>query len=285
MELEYSDKNSRRSKLYIAVGVIVSLVVAATVYVALQASGLTGDVEVEMRTVVVSVNEIELRQPIGEADVTTREVVADPTNATAFSSTDEVVGRLSGVPISAGQLLSPNLLASETEGQAFSILPPGEAFDPEGPDLRAVSVTVADANAVAGTLMPGQRVDLIVTMGINPDAGQPAPGAAGDGDEEEEPGDATGSARFMAGPSTKVTLQSLTILARNGSIYILRADVETAEKIAELTAAGGVFTMVLRPDQDERTAETEGSTIDRLIEEFDFPVPEAPEFEEQSAGN
>ena len=43
MELEYSDKNSRRSKVYIGVGVIVALLVAATVYLALQANGLTGD--------------------------------------------------------------------------------------------------------------------------------------------------------------------------------------------------------------------------------------------------
>lgn len=270
MELEYSDRNSRRSKLYIAVGVIVALVVAGTVYVALQASGLTDEVQVETRTVVVATVAIPSRQPIGEADVAVREIVADPTNETAFTSVDEVVGRITGVAISPGQLLSANLLASTTEGQTFSILEPGESFDPEGPDLRAVSVTVAAPNAVAGTLAAGQRVDLIVTMSVNP--GEAAPGPDPDDDEPE-------AIQFIAGPSTKVTLQDLTILARNGDIYILRSDVETAEKIAELTAAGGTFTMVLRPDEDDRTAETEGSTIDRLIEEFDFPVPLPPDFE------
>jgi len=90
----------------------------------------------------------------------------------------------------------------------------------------------------------------------------------------------------MAGPSTKVTLQAMTILYRDGDIYILRSDLATAEKIAELTAAGGSFTMALRPEEDDRTAETDGSTIDSLIEEYEFPVPRAPEFEEQqSAGN
>jgi len=272
VELEYSDKNSRRSKVYIAVGVIVALLVAATVFIALRASGLTEDVQVEMRTIVVAVNEIPSRQPIAEGDVTTREVAADPTNASAFTNVDEVIGRVSGVVVSPGQPLSANLLASTTEGQTFSILEAGQEFDPEGPDLRAVSVTVADGNAVAGTLVAGQRVDLIVTMAINPGAGQVA-------------ADPEAPAQFLAGPSTKVTLQSMTILARNGTIYILRADLETAEKITELTAAGGTFTMVLRPDQDERQAETEGSTIDRLIEEFEFPVPLAPELEEGSAGN
>jgi Flp pilus assembly protein CpaB len=274
VELEYSDRNSRRSKLYIVVGIFVALVVAGTVYVALQASGLTDEVEVETRRVIVATTAIPSRQPIGEADVTVREVVADPTNETAFTTVDEVVGRIAGVTISPGQLVTPNLLASTTEGQTFSILEPGEEFDPEGPDLRAVSVTVADANAVAGTLAAGQRVDLIVTMTLNPTEGETAP------DDEANPQ----AARFMAGPSTKITLQDMTILARNGDIYILRADVETTEKIAELTAAGGVFTMALRPDQDDRVAETEGSTIDRLIDEFGFPVPERPDFEQRGTG-
>lgn len=275
MELEYSDRNSRRSKLYIVVGVIVALVVAATVYVALQASGLTDEVEVETRTVVVAAVDIAARQPIAETDVTTREVVADPANATAFATVDEAIGRITAVSVPVGQVLAPNLLASTTEGQTFSILAPGEEFDPEGPDYRAVSLTVAASNAVAGTLTAGQRVDLVVTMQVSPPAEE-----APEEDDAPQP-----DAQLMGGPSTKVTLQQITILAREGDQYIVRADLPTAEKIAELTAAGGVFTMVLRPEQDDRTAETEGSTIDRLIEEFDFPVPEQPDFEERSAGN
>ena len=274
MELEYSDKNSRRSKVYIVVGVIVALLVAATVFVALQASGLTGDREVEMRDVVVATREIPSRKAIEEGDVAVRSVVADTTNETAFTSLDEVLGRVVGVPVATGQLMTRNMLASTTEGQTFSILEPGQEYDENGPDLRAVSVTVAEANAVAGTLVAGQRVDLIVTMAINPEVGT-----------ETDPTDEAEPAAFMPGPSTKVTLQAMTILARNGDIYILRADVATAEKIAELTAAGGVFTMALRPDEDEREAETDGSTIDRLIEEFDFPVPVPPEFEERAAGS
>jgi len=49
-----------------------------------------------------------------------------------------------------------------------------------------------------------------------------------------------------------------------------------AEQIAELVAGGGVFTLALRPDDDDRTAETDGSTIDELIEEFGFPMPRVP---------
>ena len=129
MELEYSDKNSRRSKVYIGVGVIVALLVAATVYLALQASGLAGDREVEMRPVVVAALDIPARKAIEEADVVVRNVVADPTNEGAFTSLDQVLGRVAGVPVSSGELISANTLASTTEGSTFSIFAPGAEWE------------------------------------------------------------------------------------------------------------------------------------------------------------
>ena len=285
MELEYSDKNSRRSKVYIVVGIIAALIVAATVFIALQATNMGPEVQVETRTVVVAAAEIPARHAITEADVTTREVPADPTNAGAFATVEEAVGRVTGVPIAPGQLVGPSVLASTTEGMTYSILAPGEAYDPSGPDWRAVSVTVPATNAVGGTLAPGQRVDLIVTLPVNPEAGIAERPPEEPGEEPTDDPDAA-TAAVMAGPSTKVTLQSLSILFRDGDIYILRADLGTAEKIAELTASGGSFTFVLRPEQDDRTAETDGTTIDHLIEEYEFPLPRSLDIDDSpSAGN
>lgn len=267
MELEYSDKHGRRSKIYVGVGLVVALIVGGLVFAMLRFGNLSSQNPAEMRQVVVAVREIPARKPIEEGDVVMRSVPTDRTNEAAFTRIDEVLGRLSGVPISTGQMITRTMLASNATGQSFSILEPGQVFDPNGPDLRAVSVSVPDDRAVAGTLVAGQRVDLIVTMAINPEIGQTA--------EEAQ----LTTADVIPGPSTKVTLQMLSILSRNGAIYILRADLATAEKIAELVAAGGQFTMVLRPEEDERTASTDGSTIDRLLEEFDFPVPRPPVFE------
>lgn len=273
MELEYSDKNSRRSKLYIGVGIIVALLVAGTVFVTLQASTQLMTRDQDLREVVVASRDIPARKAIEEGDVSVRMVVADATNETAFTALDQVIGRVTGSPVAGGQLITRNVLASTTEGQTFSILDPTEEFDPDGPDWRAVSLSVEAANAVAGTLVPGQIVDLIVTMAINPEIGLSPEEAS----EQSE--------RFVPGPSTKVTLQALTILARNGDLYIVRTDVATAEKIAELQALGGIFSMALRPEVDDRLADTDGSTIDSLIEEFDFPVPVPPDLEQRSAGN
>lgn len=267
MELEYSDKNRRRSKLYIGAGVVVALVVAGSVFVALRASGLTEE-QVATRSVVVASRDIASRKPIEEGDVTTRTVPVDPTNETAFARIDEVLGRVTGVSVTTGQLITRNVLASSTSGQAYSILEPGERYDPSMPDFRAVSITVADTNAVGGTLMPGQRVDLIATLTVNP--------VIGDAGAEQ-----AAESNLVSGPSTKTTLQMLDILVKSGSLYILRTDLATAEKLTELVAAGAQFTFVLRADEDDRTAETEGSTLDQLLEEYDFPAPEIPQVSRQ----
>jgi Flp pilus assembly protein CpaB len=272
VEFEYTDRHRRRSKVYIVAGLIIAALVAIVVFVALQGSALLSE-PVEMRTVVVAARDIASRKPIEEGDLATRTVPADPTNEAAFSLIEDVLGRVSGVPIGSGQLVTRNMLAAATSGQGYSILDAGEAFDPDGPDLRAVSITVPDDRAVAGTLVAGQRVDLLVTLAINPEIGV----VAEDQTTTEE--------GFIAGPSTKVTLQMLTVLARNGSIYILRTDLATAEKIAELAAAGGQFTLVLRPDEDLRVAVTTGSTLDRLLREFGFPIPEPPTLGGEASGN
>jgi Flp pilus assembly protein CpaB len=271
VELEYTDRSRRRSKLYIAVGVIAALLVAATVFIALQASALIGGgAEAQpTRTVVVAAQEIAARKVIEEADVVTREVVADATNETAYARIDEVVGRVTGITVATGQLVTRNVLASSTTGQTFSILDPGQDYDPSLPDLRAVSVNVPDDRAVAGALLAGHRVDLIATLTVNPVVGEA-------GAEEAAASD------LISGPSTKTTLQALEILSRTGPLYILRTDLGTAEKIAELVAAGAQFTLALRADPDDRVAETEGSTVHMLLEEYDFPAPEIADLESQA---
>ena len=90
MELEYSDKNSKRSKLYIAVGLVIALIVGGVVFVALRFANLTQTNAVEMRSVVVAVRDIASRKPIEDGDVATRSVPADATNSAAFTRSSSV---------------------------------------------------------------------------------------------------------------------------------------------------------------------------------------------------
>ena len=264
---ENFDTSRRRARLITAAGIFVSLVVAGVVFlvIRLATSGFAAEAAVT-HSVVVAARDIAGRKPIEEADLQMRVVEMDETNANAFTRMDDVLGRVSSVSIPEGQIVTRNLLASHTANQAFSVNDPAASFDPSGPDWRAVSLTVPDPMAVAGTIQPGQRVDVVVTMSLNPQIGLPA--------DQAQPAETP--AEFVPGPSTRVTLQNMTVLARNGAVYILRAELDTAEKIGQLIAAGGQFMIVLRPDEDTRTAETGGSTTDSLVDEFGFRVPKRP---------
>lgn len=263
-------RKRKRSRLIIATGAIMALVVGATIFIALQAGGYKADrPAVAMTDVVVAAREIASRKTIEDGDLVMRSVPADESNATAFRDITEVLGRISAITIPAGQMVSPNMLASTEANQPFALPNPGSEFDPEGPDVRAYSVSVPDERAVAGTIQPGQRVDILATIPIQPPAEEAATGE--DGQPVAE------SAAFITGPSTKVTLQNIVVLARSGPVYILNVDLAMSEKLAEITAAGGTFTFVLRPDPDVRTAETEGSTLDSLVSEFGFPIPQPPD--------
>lgn len=133
MEFEYTDTNRRRAKLYIGVGLVIALVAAASVYLVMRQAGMETGAQATRRDVVVAVRNIPSRKPIEEGDVTIRSVVADSTNESAYTRIDEVLNRVSGVSISAGQLITRNVLASAAEGQPFSILDPGSASTRSGP--------------------------------------------------------------------------------------------------------------------------------------------------------
>ena len=255
-------RSRRRAKLIIAAGVVLALVAGFTVFALLQRGGTNpAEQGTPMRDVVIAVQDITQRQPIEAAHVAVRSVPADDTNVHALVNPADVIGRVSHVPIPAGQVITSNLLAS-TATNGFEV-GGGEEPDPNGPHLRAVSVMVPADRAAGGTIDAGQRVDLIVTLPIE-NVAETA--------ETEATGDAATTA--LAGPSTKTTLQNVTVLSRESDIYILNADIAMAEEIAETQAAGGQFTLVLRPDGDDRTAETGGSTLDDLIERYNFPIPE-----------
>ncbi len=258
-------RKRRRARLFIGTGVLMAVVVGGTtLFMLQQAPRPAAQEEVAMTDVVVATRDIPARTPIGDTDVAVRSMPLDDSNAFAVTDPSDVVGRSSAVAIVPGQIITANLLVSTDPAQGGNLIPaPGATFDPNGPPMRAVSVSVPDAQAVGGNIQPGQRVDVIATVQIL------APEEAEtDADAEE-----AAASDLDAGPSTKVTLQNVTVLSRAAEIYILQVDLEAAEQIAQIMAAAGTFTLVLRPDADVQTAETDGSTTDELVDEYGFPIP------------
>jgi Flp pilus assembly protein CpaB len=229
-----------------------------------QAQQQAGQAGLQRIAVVVAVQTIPARKIIEAADVTVREIPLDDTNAQGIASTpDKVIGRVPAVAILQGQMVLTNLLASSTEGGQFSVLGPADAFAPDSPDWRAISMTVPDDRAVGGLLAPNQTVDVFVTASVNVLTNS----ESGLGDNG-----------YYTDKATKLSYQNMLLLAKSGTYYVLKAPVDVAEEISHLQASGAAaFSLALRPDVDTRQVDASalGTTTNRVIIRYGLPIPVA----------
>lgn len=258
MELEYKD-DRRRGRFVILAGVILALVAGGIAFYAInQAQQQASQSGTKKVPAVVAVVAIPARQEIMPGDVAIREVPLDETNANGVISDPTLaVGRIAAVTILQGQLVTTNMLASSTQGGAFSILGPDETVSPDSEAWRAIAITVPDDLALGGMLTVGQTVDVFVTAVVNVN-------------------DPTG--QYIPDRSTKITYQDVVILARTGSFYIIRSSLVVAEELAHLQATGAAtFSLALRPVEDQRLVDASalGETTNRIIVKYGLPIPEA----------
>jgi Flp pilus assembly protein CpaB len=258
MEMEYKD-NSRRGRLILILGVVLALIAGGTsFYLINQAQQQAGQGPLEKVTIVVAAKDILARTPIQPADVEVRQVPLDPTNQTGvFTKPDELIGVVLAIPVSAGQPLYVNMIASAAGGSGFSILGPKETVGPDSENWRAVAITIQAERAVAGLLTVGQTVDILMTAAV------PLPPSI------------SPAGAYIADTATKVTYQNILILARVGDQYIFRCSLAVAEEIEHMMATGSVtFSAVLRPDQDVRYVDASklGETTNRILQKYGLPL-------------
>jgi Flp pilus assembly protein CpaB len=266
MEMEYKD-TARRGRIIIILGVLLALVAGGTsFYLINQAQQTASQGPLEKVAVVVAAKNIAARTPIQAGDLTVRQVPVDAVNTTGIiSKPDILVGALLAIPLTAGQPIYANMILSGSGGSGFSILAPNETVGPSSEAWRAVSITIPDDRAVAGTLVAGQTIDIFMTATIN------VPAASA--------GTAAGSSApnlYYADMSTKVTYQNVVILARTGSFYIIRCSLAVAEEIEHMLATGTVtFSAALRPVQDIRYIDVTklGATTNRILQKYGLPFP------------
>jgi len=72
-----------------------------------------------------------------------------------FANPSELVGRVTASPVLANQAINGSLLAAKGSGTGL------QALVPVG--MRAITIDVTEASAVAGLLVPGCRVDVVTT--------------------------------------------------------------------------------------------------------------------------
>ena len=145
--------NRTRLLLIGFVALALGAIVSYSVYRTLQTK--TGGDAAPGVEVVVAANDIAVGAKVGENDVKTVRYTAADLPANAFHLKTSVVGRGAILPIAKGEFFLPNKLAGENAGAGMpSLIPPG---------MRAVSVRVNEVIGVAGFVVPGTRVDVLLT--------------------------------------------------------------------------------------------------------------------------
>src|SRR5437016_12647451 len=105
--------------------------------------------------VIVAANDIQVGAKLQDGDIRMVKVPASVVPPNSFRSRSQIIGRGVILPIQKGEFILPSKLAAENAGSGLpALIPPG---------MRAVSVRVNDVVSVAGFVMPGTRVDVLLT--------------------------------------------------------------------------------------------------------------------------
>lgn len=145
--------NRSRLLLIGTIALAFGAVVAMVVYRRLESGG-TNDSRAGIEAVVAA-TDLDVGSKIEERDVKLLRFPAADLPANYQSQKSKIIGRGVVLPIAKGEFILPSKLAGENAGAGLpALIPPG---------MRAVSVRVNDTTAVSGFVLPGTRVDVLLT--------------------------------------------------------------------------------------------------------------------------
>lgn len=149
--------NRNRLLLIGAVALVLGAFVSLSVYKNLQSKA--GSKAVPGEDVIVAAEDLQVGAKIGEKDIKIVHFPSADLPAGCFHIPSKVIGRGVVLPIQRGEFILTGKIAGENAGSGLpALIPPG---------MRAVSVRVNDTSSVAGFVLPGTRVDVLLTG--NPD--------------------------------------------------------------------------------------------------------------------
>ena len=239
----------RRLLTVLGMSAVLALVVAAIFY-QVSSHAAAKAPAANMRDVVVAVEPLPLGLAIKPNHVKTVKIPSEMFPKTAFGKVDDVLDRSIISAIMADEPLLEGRLAPRGSGMGLApIIPTG---------MRAMAVRVNEVIGVAGFILPGMRVDILVT-------GRPPSGAVSD--------------------VTTTVLQNITVLSANQqmqpdnrgqpiSATVVNVLV-TPEQAEILTLAGneGRIQMVLRNAIDQKIENVRGHETGELYTGFRKAAP------------
>ena len=230
----------RRFLTVLGVSLVFALVVSSVFYQMTARSGGPAKSDSTQKDVVVATHPLTVGVMIKPADVKMIKISADAFPKGGFSKVEEVLDRPVVSNILIDEPISDGRLAAKGSGLGLApTIPVG---------MRAVTVRVNDVASVAGFVLPGMRVDVLVT-------GRPPQGT----------GDMTTTALqniqvLSAGTTIQPDARGQAINAASVTLLV------TPEQAETLTLAGndGRIQLVLRNSSDQTIEKTNGRFVTEL---------------------
>jgi Flp pilus assembly protein CpaB len=253
-------------RIFVILGIILALIAGASVFYVLATAE-------PQPTVTPTVNLVVAFQQVPARSEVSAEQVGQvqwpqtvPTPIGAYESPADVVGKLSRQPIYAGQPIIGDMLISKEDveaqhSNAALLLEPGQV---------AVAFGVSLGSSVAEAIQPGDRVDLIVTYGV----------------EIENAITGQGSGTYLV---TQKTLENILILqvgpwprevgeqssGGGGSVNIVTLQMVEQDALAlkHMESTASSYSFVLRAANDEQIFTTEPVTLEYINRRFNLGIP------------
>ena len=190
--------------------------------------------EVAMVDVLVAARDIGARSALGANDLKVVRLPRDTAPANALRDPNAAAGMVTTVALTANEPVLPTKIAQPGTGGHIAVLPPGQTVASSS-NFRAMALNIPDANAAGGHIEAGDHVDILYTLSVVDPA----------------------RTDFVG----RIVIQDIPVLAKTVTVYTLRVDVATAERIAALQASGGILHLLLRAPGDARPAGTAGASF------------------------
>ena len=255
------DRSRRRARLVLIVGLLFAVIAGMATFFYAQTSKSEAPAPIPTTDVIVAARDIPQKSQLTRADINLVKMNSEVVPPAAYRRPEDVVGKVTLTPLSLGEPILPSKL-SGPNGTPFVVIPAEQigasgAPDPGTPQYRAMSITVADAQAAGGNVLAGDIVDILFTFNFDP-------------------------VKYLLTPtpkqgpdiSARIVLERVPILARTLSVYVIRTDAATAERIGYLTGSGGTLQLLLRGPKDDRASGTAGATFRTIYPEFRIQIPE-----------
>jgi Flp pilus assembly protein CpaB len=279
----------RSNRLILLIGILLAAVAFVGIILVFNNQGKGGTAEVPQANVVVANRDIKLGDAITDRDVTTQQIPLADAKPEYFKQPGDVIGQVARTDIAKGAFLTQSMFSGTGQQSIAKDLPAG---------LVAVAVRIDAVTGVGTLILPGDRVDVVVTLGIAqtllvPGAEPSAPPQAVD-----LPG--------LSGDSSKVILQNIEVRGVLGAsassgttdttgtapdltgaqqVVILGMTPQQAEVVQFLqqdaksmgtALSGNNLTLILRSpkDKDAPAVETTGVVLKTLIEDYGVLPPQ-----------